>query len=762
MVLATLVAVCGCAVSVATAGPAAAATTPVVSTGTSHTCALMPSGQVNCWGSDQFGQLGDNSTTTSTVPVGVAGLPPASSVTAGSFHTCAVDHTGAAWCWGSGDFGQLGNGKTVDKDKPVAVSGGLTFSQLSAGGISVAGPNQEGDFTCGVTASSPAGASGQVYCWGLNSEGQLGNGTTTSSDVPVAVTGLPTAAVQVAAGALHACAVLTNGKVFCWGENNDGQLGNGTTTRSLVPVKVTGLSTATAVGAGTYHSCALLSGGAISCWGDNQTGALGDGNTTNSSSPQSVGSLASPAQQIAVGGYHTCALVAGSVTEVECWGDPLSGELGDGHFTEPAATSPEPVFGVGGSPAGTGVIPTQVAAGQQHTCAVATTGQVYCWGSNTKGQVGDGTKADRAVPALVLGLTSGPQQISEGASEGCALNAGLGVQCWGSFDGNDFNAHTSAQGVAALPSGMAQVAAGEVDACATTIHGLLDCWGLNDNGQDGNGTTSPQPTPVAATGLSSGVGPLAVGDSEVCAEQSHLFCAGGGGEGELGDGSTSDSDVPQPVSVVASQVSAGFGHACAVLKNNSARCWGANDYGELGDGTTNNSDLPVAVVGLPAAPVQIAAGGTFDGSSTINAYTCALLVTGVVKCWGNNVLGQLGDGSTNNSTKPVKVGLSGPAKAITAGAYSACALLMTGTVQCWGDDGLGELGNGGSGFSDTPVNVSGLSGVIQISSNDGLSACALLGSGASPVRCWGDNSADELGDGVSGGFSNTPQTVSGL
>jgi alpha-tubulin suppressor-like RCC1 family protein len=733
----------------------------MVSAGVSHTCELQQGGLVKCWGFNGFGELGNGTTTNSTTPVPVTGMPAAASIAAGSFHTCAIDTTGAAWCWGSGHFGAIGDGKNANRVKPQAVSGNLLFSQLSLGGIQLSGGSGDpGDFTCGVTQSR-----GNVYCWGENSDGQLGNGNTTNSNVPVLVTGLPSPAIQVAAGGLHACAVLQGGSVYCWGENNDGQLGNGKLKTSDSPVQAT-IGGATSVGAGTFASCALVSGGTMMCWGHNADGELGNGSTTNSKVPVAVTGLAGTVQQIAVGGYHTCALVqATGVEEVECWGEPTDGALGDGHFSEPAVTEPEPVLGMQGSAAGGGgVIPVQVATGQQHTCAVISTGQIYCWGFNGKGQVGDGTTQDRTLPTLVIGVTTGIQGIAAGGLEGCALNAALGLECWGADDGNDFNLHDSAQQVSSFTSGAAQLAAGDSDVCVTTSSDTLECWGSNDYGEVGNETTTPEPTPVVVFKLSSPVGSVTEGSNVTCATTSakkQLFCWGYGGEGSLGNGKTDNEDVPVKVGVLSIQESATDGHSCAISTNAKTFCWGDNHYGQLGDGTKKDSDDPVQVKGLPATAAQIAVGGAFNGGSDLGDFSCALLVTGEVDCWGYGEQGALGDGSFSNSTAPVKVKLSGPAKQVVTGGYSACALLVSGGVQCWGSDAFGNLGDGGNSDQDSPVNVSGLAGILQISTAGASNTtCSLDSSGN--VKCWGDNSSDQLGDGTSGGDSNTPQPVTGL
>ena len=497
---------------------ASAVTTPQVSGGGNYTCALLPSGSVDCWGVNPWGQLGNGTTSDSDVPVQVTPLPPASAVTAGTGHTCALDTSGNAFCWGTDSSGELGNGKNNNKLAPVPVSGGLEFSQIAAGGFATSGAFPTADYTCGVAKAGPASGPGQIWCWGYNGYGQLGNSTTTSSNVPVAVTGLPASAVQVATGPGHACAALTDGSVWCWGLNNDGQLGNNATKNKKNPVQAIGVGGAVAVGAGTYHSCALLASGGVMCWGNNASGQLGNGTTNTSDVPVPVNPLAGTVQQIALGGDHTCALIGNPQTEVECWGDDQRGDVGDGNMQEPPVTSPEPVFGLAGSAAtGQGVVPTAIGAGNAHSCSFVLTGQLYCWGANIKGEVGDGTTEDRDVPTLVLGITPGVQQISEGSGGGCALTSGLGVKCWGGFDGNDFVEQTSAEAVATLPGGVAEVSAGDIDACAVSTSGSLQCWGGNELGEVGNGTTDPQATPVGVSGLSSGVGYVSEGDMVTCA-----------------------------------------------------------------------------------------------------------------------------------------------------------------------------------------------------------------------------------------------------
>ena len=270
-----------------------------------HTCALLATGSVSCWGDNEFGQLGDGTTTNRSAPVKVAGLgSPVQAVAAGSDHTCVLLADGSVSCWGWNAYRQLGDGTTMNRSAPVKVVALHSAVQAVAAGS---------DHTCVLLAD------GSVSCWGRNGDGQLGDGTTTDWSGPQEVVGLYAGVQAVAAGLHHTCALRVNGTVHCWGRNRDGQLGDGTTTDRSEPAKVVDLDSAVqAVAAGNDHTCALLGDGSVNCWGWNGSGQLGDGTTTNRSAPVKVAGLGSPVQAIAASGDRTCALLAdGSVC---CWG----------------------------------------------------------------------------------------------------------------------------------------------------------------------------------------------------------------------------------------------------------------------------------------------------------------------------------------------------------------------------------------------------------------------------------------------------------
>jgi len=334
---------------------------------------------------------------------------------------------------------------------------------------------------------------GSVTCWGANDWGELGSGTSSSSSTPVTVSGL-SHATAVSAGALSACALLTGGSVDCWGDNENGELGNGTTGLSSTPVTVTGLSDATAMSAGDEFACALLSGGSVDCWGDNENGELGNGTSgvaTDSSTPVIVTGI-SDATAISAGYDFACALLSSG--SVACWGDNEFGELGNGTTTgpgtclsgAPCATTPVAVSGITNA--------TAISAGYDFACALLSGGSVACWGDNGAGELGNGTTSSSSTPVTVTGL-SHATAISAGYRFACALLSGGSVVCWGLNaegelgNGTSMNFSSTPVTVSGVSDATA-ISAGYDFACALLSGGSVACWGDNGDGELGNGTTS--------------------------------------------------------------------------------------------------------------------------------------------------------------------------------------------------------------------------------------------------------------------------------
>jgi uncharacterized protein (TIGR03437 family) len=370
-------------------------------------------------------------------------------------------------------------------------------------GSTIAGGEQH---TCAVTSA------GAVLCWGSNANGELGNGTTIKSLTPVPVTGLSSGVVAVSAGSAFSCALTHSGTVMCWGVNTTGNLGNGTTTDSDVPVQVkdvagTGtLGGVVAISAGQYHVCAVTSAGAVLCWGDNAEGELGpEPSGFRTGLPNQVTGIPADMVAISAGSYFTCALTSASAAW--CWGTSGDGALGAGPNLPNG--NPVAVLDVAGTAPISGV--AQISAGFNDTCALTNAGATLCWGANQSGEVGNGTNTQVDIPVPVLNLAgtsplSGVTAVVSGENHACGLTSAGGVLCWGDpFNGELGNnyAHTAEipVQVTGLTSGVTEIAAGFHFNCAVLSSGGVMCWGFNINGQLGNGNTNDALTPVAVVGV---------------------------------------------------------------------------------------------------------------------------------------------------------------------------------------------------------------------------------------------------------------------
>jgi len=360
-----------------------------LSAGGEHTCALTPLGEVKCWGRGDSGQLGNGSYSDSAIAQGVVGLGPGVlDVSVGGEHTCALNELGSALCWGNNGSGQLGIGtgdhgtphESPREPRPMPVSGLPDgLMRISAGG----------QHTCAWTRSSTQRV---MWCWGNNQYGQVGDGTAQTAHVPQRVGSISGSYhYEVASGGTHNCVEWweRNPSGKCWSEPNYC----------------------------TYNY-------RWTCWGDNSFGQLGDGSTTSKYAPSSGDDNIGARSPFTAGSRHTCGLQERVWSDpgdsLVCWGDNSYGQLGDGTRT----TNHVPTL----VPDLSGRI-HRASAGQAHTCAITLDGEVLCWGDNSRGQLGDGTTTERHVPTPVVGLSSGGISIAAGNRHTCAITEDGAALC---------------------------------------------------------------------------------------------------------------------------------------------------------------------------------------------------------------------------------------------------------------------------------------------------------------------------------------------
>ncbi|MGQ0799719.1 MAG: RCC1 domain-containing protein [Pseudomarimonas sp.] len=652
-----------------------------------------------------------------------ASLPPLADLTqiaVGGLHTCALDQQGRVSCWGSNIAGQLGLGDNASDSArltPVPLPDLLGVRTLSTGYF----------HSCAITAERG------VVCWGLNDNGQLGDGSDVyARGTPVATLGLSGAVTALATGNRHSCALLDGGQVSCWGGNTFGQLGDGSSaTQRPRAGSVEGLpAAALLIAAGDEHTCALLVDFSVYCWGYNAFGQLGNNSMSNASRPVRVQGLPDPVLSLAGGANSTCAVTRAGA--VYCWGPqfPLTA------FSGGSLVAREyPGFASGF---------IAIDGGNSHFCAINTSGVVKCLGDNVAGQLGTGPIDGSSGAETVIGLTSDTVQISAGGGHSCARSQSGGAQCWGSnttgqLGIDNVSLRLVPTRVLGQASSVGSVAVGSQSSCALSTTGSVSCWGYNLNGELGDGTFRIRLTPVTVVGLTAGVRRLQSGSASSCAVTAarRLKCWGANFDGRLGNGSTTTSNVPVDVlglgDVDVLDVSIGRSHACALLAGGGVKCWGTNAFGQIGDGSTEARLTAVDVVGLGSGVRSISAGFF---------HTCAVTETGAMRCWGINSSGQLGDGSTVNRLTPITVsGLSTGVSAASAGALHTCALKVGGAVACWGASASGNLlGDGSLQDRAVPGDVPSLQGgVVELAAGN-INTCVRLDTTA--VQCWGQGVGD--------------------
>ena len=838
----------------------------------SHSIALASDGTVYTWGFNQYGQLGDNTTTNSRSPIAVqvAGTPLAGKtivqIAAGADHSLALDSGGALYAWGSNAYGQLGNGTTTNSSVPVAVKiagtplAGKTIVQIAAG----------------ANHNMVLTSDGAVYTWGWNYHGQLGNNTKTNSNTIVAVQtiGTPLAGkkiVKIAAGQGHSLALTDDGMVYAWGRNDTGQLGNNATTDAMLPVAVTVTGTPMSnktiveIASGARHSLAIDSSGKVYAWGHNGSGQLGNNSTVNALTPVAVQAPADKniIQVSGSGWLGASSSALASDGTVYSWGRGFDGQLGDGTNNDSSVpvittinlvdtpSTPTHVMAKPGDT--TAIISWQApivsggqnitgyvlqyqavgayswttinvaAAATSHTITGLTNDQTYRIRLAAKITAGTGDFSNvvlvtpHAKPTITnvspaIGPVAGGQNVTltgtnfilkskkimqtvNGNGYSLALSADGTVYTWGRNEygqlGNGVTATNSPVPVAVKTAGtpmegktIVQISAKVWYALALASDGTVYSWGFNSWGQLGNGTSGTANNASAPVAVKTAGTPMegktivqvAAGatHSLALATDGTIYAWGKNEYGQLGNDSTTNSPVPVAVKTAGTpmdgktiiQIHAGYEHSLALASDGTVYAWGRNNSGQLGKNDATDTHIPAAVqtLGTPMAGkviVQLAAG---------NSQSMALASDGTVYTWGWNQYGQLGNGTTTNSRIPVAVVTTGTPLAgktisqIAAGNAHALAMTDDGAIYSWGWNQYGQLGNNSTINSSLPVIVkttgTPLAGkmITQIASGGSPNSLVLANDGT--MYTWGWGQHGQLGNGTIGTDAKTPLAVS--
>lgn len=659
-----------------------------------HTSAVRTDGTLWAWGYNTKGQLGVSTTAGTTTgvssPVQVGTLTTWRAVGAGRNHSFGIQSDGSLWVWGLNNKGQLGTsqaaGTATGASSPVQVGVLTTWASTSGGQyhslalktdgtLWAMGYNLHGELGVATNAGTSTGISspvqvgtltnwtaiaagrkhslgirtdGTLWAWGYNKQGQLGvaatAGTTTGVSSPTQVGTLNNWAA-IASTELHALALKTDGSLWAWGYNDFGELGDGTVVARSSPVQVGALTNWASIAAGRYHSIAIKTDSSLWGWGGNYVGELGittnAGNTTGISSPVQIGS-ATNWTGLALGFSTTIALRAPTQNTVWAWGLNSSGQLGQGD----ASTRSSPVQ------VGTLTNWSVPASGYKTNLTIKTDGSLWGWGLNTFAQTGDSSITNRSSPVQIGALTT-----------------------W------------------------SQVASGTYTGHAIRSDGTLWSWGRGIHGRLGLGDVNDRTSPTQVGGLTNW-SQIAAGNYYTAAIRTDgtLWVWGRGPEGELGTGDVIERSSPVQIGTDTSwtAITAGYAETHA-LKNGALWGWGYNQNGGVGDSTSIKR----------SSPVQIGTDTNWAAVSQGALFTVALKTNGTLWTWGRGLHGALGQRDTIDRSSPTQVGALTNWAQISAGEYGAhvAAIKTDGTLWVWGWNNNGQLGLGDAVDRSSPVQV---------------------------------------------------------
>ena len=678
--------------------------------GYGFSCGLTAAGAAYCWGNNDFGQLGNGTTTTSATPVLVSGGRTFTQITAGVDHACGVTAAGAAFCWGRNVYGALGDGTTTDRSTPVPVGNQIRFATLAAGEY----------FSCGFAQS------GLLYCWGDNRGLQL---TASAGNQPAPIVlASGQLLVSVTGGEQHLCGLMADGTALCRGRNTNGELGNGTILVGPFTTLSGGLRF-TDLSAGRTHSCARTAAGAAYCWGTNGSGQLGDGTTTTRLQPTLVGPTQSSnataaSVEIANGPLQT---VTGASTQLTVavrdstqslllgrsvtWmsSDTTRATVSASGLLQARAPGRVRVTAVSGSVVGAMTVEIHAPSGQYrsifsggtYSCAVKLDGAAECWG-NIPGIPGSAT------PQPVF-TTHRWKKLIGNHNALCGITTDSDLLCVGANPFGQLGTGAATSQVVSVPTPVSgggkwsDVAMQMYSACGIKQPaGELWCWGgVGTWGLERSPVEQPTMVPSRVLPDRRGFSNLVSGTSHVCVQDNTGWTC----LGETGAGFFPPFALGTP-STIRTVVGMGQGKTCSLTGLNQSYCFGLDQYGELTNGTQPNTGVS------PTAPTLVAPGITWSTlSAGLAGHLCGIDTQARGYCWGSNRAGQVGDGTTVSRGSPVQIPGSWAQLAPGFGAWGignrdhTCGLTVQGEIWCWGEGESGELGNGLRQSSLVPVRV---------------------------------------------------------
>lgn len=586
----------------------------------------------------------------------------------------------------------------------------------------------QGSSTCVVFTG------GALKCWGQNNYGQLGDGTMTDRTSPVPIDAGTSYAAVVNGGGPSACGLTSAGVVKCWGWNGGGQLGDGSTSQRLAPsVTDGGAIYKSVVGGSGPHHCGINAADQLRCWGYNPYGQIGDGSISTRATPATIDSVTY--KSVSIGANHTCGVTTGGV--LKCWGDNSAYQLGDGTTT--ASLTPKTVDA--------GTLYLSVVSGSNNNCAITTGHALKCWGNNFSGQLGNGTTTALTTPTPIdVGTSYFAAAASAAGGYTCGITTGYSLKCWGTNAYGQLGDGTKVSSLVPIVIDPATtynfITISGDHACAVPVAGGLKCWGSN-SGSQVSAKPSYEVVPVqvnAATTYTS----LSRADRHSCAVATggSLSCWGDNSAGQIGDGSTTPriSAVAIDPKMTYATVSVARAHSCGITTSGALKCWGENAYGQLGDGTIINR----------LSPITIDSPTKFTRVATALRATCAITTAGVLKCWGDNSGSQLGDGTATNRLSPAIIDTGTTYSEVSVSRNFACGITTSKALKCWGTNAGSQLGDGTVTTRTTPTPIDALTAYAKISTSKSefgnYTSCAVTDGGA--LKCWGDNSFGQIGDGT--------------